>query len=110
MTDKEKRTFKERINVLLEKHEEEMRQLMDEHKPIGPENAIGRISRMDAIHNKSITDAAIRSKKVKIAHLKMALSKVDSPDFGVCSRCKREIKMARLIYMPESSLCIRCAR
>ena len=28
-------------------------------KPIAPENAIGRISRMDAINNKSVNEAAL---------------------------------------------------
>ena len=32
-------------------------------KPIAPENAIGRISRMDAINNKSVTEAALRQAK-----------------------------------------------
>ena len=30
-------------------------------QPISPDDAIGRISRMDAINNKSITDNAIRN-------------------------------------------------
>ena len=29
-------------------------------KPISPENAIGRVSRMDAINNKSVVEAALR--------------------------------------------------
>ena len=29
-------------------------------KPIPPQNSIGRISRMDAINNKSVTEAALR--------------------------------------------------
>ena len=110
MTDKEKTLFEERIKELILKHETEMKELQAVHKPIGPENAIGRISRMDAIHNKSIAEAAIRTKKEKISNLKHALSKLHTPNFGQCSRCGQDIKMARLIYMPESNLCMRCAR
>ena len=29
-------------------------------KPIAPENAIGRVSRMDAINNKSVNEAALK--------------------------------------------------
>ena len=32
-------------------------------KPIPPQNSIGRISRMDAINNKSVTEAALRQAK-----------------------------------------------
>ena len=35
-------------------------------KPIAPENAIGRISRMDAINNKSVVEAALRETKNKM--------------------------------------------
>ena len=39
-------------------------------QPISPDNAIGRISRMDAINNKSITDAALRKAKERLLGLK----------------------------------------
>jgi len=35
--------------------------LKDLTKPISPENSIGRVSRMDAINNKSVNEAALRS-------------------------------------------------
>ena len=39
-------------------------------KPIEPENSIGRISRMDAIYNKSINDIMLRTFTRKIAKSK----------------------------------------
>ena len=38
-------------------------------KPIAPDVAIGRISRMDAINNKSVTEAAMRQAKEKLRNL-----------------------------------------
>ena len=40
-------------------------------KPIAPENSIGRVSRMDAINNKSVVEAALRVaiKKANSAHI-----------------------------------------
>lgn len=46
---------------------DELRQLA---KPIEPENSIGRISRMDAINNKSINDRMLRTFTRKIAKSK----------------------------------------
>ena len=106
-------------------HNEELRQLIEEeiHKteqkiteyeeltqPVGPENAIGRVSRMDAIHNKSVVEAALREAQSKLAALKHALTKVDSPDFGICQRCKKPIPPKRLLLMPQSPYCVHCAR
>lgn len=79
-------------------------------KPIGPENSIGRVSRMDAINNKSIYEAALRTAKDKRNKLETVLTKIDDPDFGDCQRCKQPIPLMRLVLLPESSLCVNCAR
>ena len=42
--------------------------------------------------------------------LKLALSRIGEPKFGFCTLCEQAIQEARLILMPESSLCISCAR
>ena len=78
--------------------------------PIEPENAIGRISRMDAINNKSINDRLLRNAAEKQKKLNLALSRIGEPKFGFCALCEQAIQEARLMLMPESSLCISCAR
>lgn len=78
-------------------------------KPIAPDAAIGRVSRMDAINNKSINEAALRQSQFKLQKLEMALEKIDDNNFGNCSRCGGEIQEERLMLLPENTLCIRCA-
>ena len=46
-------------------------------KPIAPENAIGRVSRMDAINNKSIVEAALRESVHKFNKLKIIKKKIE---------------------------------
>ena len=79
-------------------------------KPISPENAIGRISRMDAINNKSVVEAALREAKYKMCQLLLIKDKIHDIDFGKCLKCKNNIPFERLIIRPESRLCIRCAK
>ncbi len=79
-------------------------------KPISPENAIGRVSRMDAINNKSINDEALRKVELKLNNLKVALSKIDDLDFGICRRCQKPIPIGRLILIPQAINCVNCAR
>jgi len=90
------------------------REKIDEYreltKPIAPENAIGRISRMDAINNKSIYEDALRKAETKMKNLEFALSNVKNPDFGTCLKCKSEIPIQRIILMPQSRFCVNCAR
>ena len=78
-------------------------------KPISPENAIGRVSRMDAINNKSINDEALRKAELKLNNLNVALTKIEDPDFGVCKRCQQPIPIGRLILIPQATCCVNCA-
>ena len=78
-------------------------------KPIAPENAIGRISRMDAINNKSVNENALRKSEARLKNLKMALSKIDDSDFGICIKCHLPIPFGRILLMPQTIVCVRCA-
>ena len=109
MNQRDKSTIKQKILGLITQSEQDILDMENMTAPVSPENSIGRISRMDAIHNKSVMEAALRHKKEKLSKLKVALSNLEKPDFGICSRCKNPIQSGRLIYMPESTLCIRCA-
>ena len=52
-----------------------------------PENSIGRISRMDAINNKSVVEAALRIAKEKMTELRAMQKKIENSDFGICKKC-----------------------
>ena len=78
-------------------------------KPISPENAIGRISRMDAIDNKSINVVALQNAELKLNNLKVALSKIDDPDFGLCRKCNLPIPLGRLLLLPQVVMCVHCS-
>ena len=58
-------------------------------QPIEPENSIGRISRMDAINNKSINDRMLRKAQEKLHNLKLNLKSINNNDFGLCINCKK---------------------
>ena len=79
-------------------------------KPIAPENAIGRVSRMDAINNKSVNEAALKKAELKLNNLKVALSRIDDSDFGICVRCKNPIPLGRILLLPQAITCVNCAR
>ena len=78
-------------------------------KPVAPDDAIGRISRMDAINNKSVTEASLRQAEEKLKNLERVLSRVGTSDFGICIKCGKPIPEGRIIYRPESLNCVDCA-
>ena len=64
---------------------------------------------MDAINNKTINDRALIKAKEKLKKLDLALSRVEEAAFGNCSSCNGKIQVGRLLLMPESNTCIKCA-
>lgn len=101
--------IKEKIEANIERLKEDIEDLKALTKPISPDNAYGRVSRMDAINSRSVNEAALRSSVSKLSKLEHALTLVDKPDFGICTKCRQPIQIGRLMLMPESSRCIRCA-
>ena len=110
MSTDDRKELKKKIHENIAKFEVEIVKLEDATKPIAPENSLGRVSRMDAINNKGVAEASLRSARKRLVKLKMALEKIDEPDFGNCSNCNNAIQAGRLMFMPESSTCVRCAR
>ena len=109
MKDKDRAELKAKIQEAISNTETEIVEMEKMAQPITPENSIGRVSRMDAINNKSVVEAALRTNKAKLTKLKVALSKIDEDGFGNCVMCSRPIQPKRLMFMPESTRCVRCA-
>ena len=110
MNKEDKQDIKKRILEELEKTEELILDYKESTKPISPENAIGRVSRMDAINNKSVVEAALRKAEEKLNKLKLVLDRVNDADFGLCMRCGNPIPVGRILLMPQSRNCVRCAQ
>jgi DnaK suppressor protein len=83
--------------------------LAESVKPVAPDNAIGRLTRMEAIGSKGISENSLNSARAKLHKLETALEKVDQPGFGTCIRCEKPIPQGRIMAMPENVLCVSCA-
>jgi DnaK suppressor protein len=104
-----KEDIKQQIEEKIIKLKDDINKLIELTKPISPDCAIGRISRMDAINNKSINEAALRQRQTQLKALECAFNHVDDSDFGKCVNCCREIPLGRIMLMPESKKCVTCA-
>lgn len=110
MNDKDKAVFKKFAQAEIEEIKKEIPRLKELIKPVAPDNAIGRISRMDNIVNQSVAEAQLSKAKIRLLSLQKALTRVDEDeDFGECVDCGDPIPMARLKAMPETEFCVECA-
>ena len=110
MNQEDKANLKSKIEEMIIKYEADIVETEKMTQPVSPENSIGRVSRMDAINNKTINENALRKAENKLKNLELALSKVDEPDFGQCAKCKGEIPIQRVMLVPQSRYCVNCAR
>jgi DnaK suppressor protein len=110
MNEKQKKDLQALIKVKIDRSRRKIIQYRDMAAPVSPENAIGRISRMDAINNKSVAEAALREEEEKLRGLEYMLMNIDKKEFGNCSLCGQNIPLPRLLLMPHSPYCVKCAR
>ena len=108
-TKEEKATIEEKILREIELTNISIVELRELTKPIAPDCAIGRVSRMDAINNKTINEQALSKAENKLKGLKITLQNIDDQNFGLCARCKNEIPLGRILLMPHSRFCVHCA-
>lgn len=109
MEKQQKENIKQKIQVQLLKTEQDIANLEELTKPIAPDNAIGRLTRMDAINNKNINQAALNSCRHKLCMLYKALKHINDPEFGICADCGKPIPAGRIMIMPETTFCVHCA-
>ena len=104
---------KENIRMAIAKKAAQLDERIEEYreltKPIPPSEAIGRVSRMDAINNKSVNEAALRQAEKQRQGLDRALQRLDDDRVGLCTRCGEAIPNGRLLLMPGAVTCVRCA-
>ena len=109
MTELELKNIEKIIKEAIDKTLKSIAIIEELTKPIAPENAIGRISRMDAINNKSVNDAALTQAKQKLKNLEITLSNLYEPEFGISAKCNNTIPLGRIMLMPQSRFCVNCA-
>jgi DnaK suppressor protein len=105
----EREKLKDHIKKKIESLKKDIKSYQTLTQPISPDNAIGRLTRMDAINSKSINEAALNKAKQTLSKMEGALTMINDPDFGLCRECEDPIPFARLMIVPESNLCVQCA-
>ena len=109
MNKQQRKELKKTLQERIEETTEEIDTLRELTKPVAPDKAIGRLTRMDAINNKAINEKALHENLSKLQKLKRALEHIDEEDFDHCSKCGKEIAFGRLKFMPWTSRCVDCA-
>ena len=109
MTEEEKTSLRDRILDRSVEVELRIEQLRDATQPIPPDKGLGRLTRLEAMQDKSVNEAALQRLRDESIRLHNALVNIMRPDFGNCQNCGQKIAIERLQALPASTLCIECA-
>jgi DnaK suppressor protein len=72
------------------------------------QQSVGRVSRIGAIEQQQMDSARARHGAERLRAVVVALSRVQSGDYGYCQQCDEPIGYARLQARPETGLCLQC--
>lgn len=94
----------------LSKLERSMKTTNRAARPVKLDQAsVGRLSRIDAMQNQSLTKGLQERERVKAAHLTEALRRLEEGGYGICTGCGSPIQFERLELFPETPTCAGCA-
>ena len=109
MTDEQRTQIEDRVLDDIVELEERILVLEETTKPIAPDKGLGRLTRLDAMQDKSVKEAALRQSRETLSKAKYALSQLYRPEFGICGICGKEIPHERLLAVPHATVCVACA-
>ena len=82
----------------------------DARKPVElDQQAVGRLSRMDAMQAQAMAQATERARKRDLVRIEMAERRLAEGEYGYCVECGEVIADGRLAADPMAETCIRCA-
>ncbi len=73
------------------------------------QQAIGRLSRMDALQNQAMAKAQQANRDIEARRLQAALVRIHEGEFGYCEDCGEEIPKGRLNLDFAATKCVSCA-
>ena len=74
------------------------------------QQAVGRLSRMDAIQGQAMAKAGRARRETERRRVRAALARLDEGEFGYCTDCGEALEAGRLKLDPAIPRCASCTR
>lgn len=109
MTKEQKEKIKDKILEDINSLDSEIKELQERLQPIAPDCCLGDELRFEMMHEQDVCERILDEAQKRSTKLKYALAKVYRQDYGFCAECDEEIAYERLLLLPESFYCTKCA-
>ena len=90
--------------------DKELKALELQLKPIAPDCSVGDLLRSEMMHDQEVLNGAYIEAKKRYNSLLYTKEHLEDEEYGVCIDCDEAIAFERLLLMPESRYCVRCAK
>ena len=108
LTDDQIDELRIRLVQLRDELTDQMRATKEGARPVALDEPIGRLTRMDAIQQQSMSKANRSQLDLKLRQIEQSLSLIEQGEYGLCRRCEEAIGYARMSARPESPYCLNC--
>ena len=109
MDNAEREELIRRLAAEIEQCREDITRLEVSARPVAPDRALGRLTRMESLQDQGISSAALQHNRERLYRLEQSRERIHEPGFGDCAVCRRPIGIERLMALPESTHCVHCA-
>ncbi len=101
--------FQNKLKKLRSEIKDYLKKSEDSAAAVEPDNALGRLSRMEAMQDQQMVLELRRRKKRQLLETVSALARIEQGVFGLCIFCGKSISIDRLDAFPEVQTCVNCA-
>ena len=108
MTPKEREEVRQRIQGEIRTLEQSISTLEDLLNPEVQSDANDWFTSKESNPSKSINEQALGKARQRLNILKGVLARIDKPDFGICTVCKKPIPVERIKAVPTATRCVSC--
>jgi len=108
LTDEQIAELRRDLLALRDELEAQQARGADGTKVVAPDDALGRLTRLDAMQQQGMAIEERRRREVRLKQIAAALDAIETEDYGFCRRCNEPIGYRRLKAKPESPFCVPC--
>lgn len=110
MTPEQASQIRSKVEARIAEIEQSLAEEDPESKPVAPDVAIGRLSRLDSMQAQQMNLAQQRRQREELERLQNAIERMNKGSYGTCAYCMMPIGFERLEAMPDAVVCMSCAR
>ncbi|MEH6609143.1 MAG: TraR/DksA family transcriptional regulator [Halioglobus sp.] len=109
LTEAQLAEFVTSLETLQENLQQQIVSSTEQTQPVTlDQQAVGRVSRIDAIQQQHIAIASQQHAKKLLIQVQAALARIDAGDYGYCQECDELVALPRLKAQPYARLCLQC--